>query len=55
MDTYADDLSELFEALDLKDAIMVGHTTGGGEMAVASVARSRHASSRHCSSAQSHR
>jgi len=33
MDTYADDLSELFEALDLKDAIMVGHSTGGGEVA----------------------
>jgi non-heme chloroperoxidase len=33
MDTYADDLSELFEKLDLKDAIMVGHSTGGGEVA----------------------
>ena len=33
MDTYADDLAELFEALDLKDAIMVGHSTGGGEVA----------------------
>src|SRR5271170_7457087 len=33
MDTYADDLSELFEALDLKDAITVGHSTGGGEVA----------------------
>ena len=33
MDTYADDLSALFEALDLKDAIMVGHSTGGGEVA----------------------
>jgi non-heme chloroperoxidase len=32
MNTYADDLSELFEALDLKDAIMVGHSTGGGEV-----------------------
>ena len=32
MDTYADDLAELFEALDLKDAIMVGHSTGGGEV-----------------------
>jgi non-heme chloroperoxidase len=33
MDTYADDLAELFEALGLKDAIMVGHSTGGGEVA----------------------
>jgi non-heme chloroperoxidase len=32
MDTYADDLQQLFEALDLKDAIMVGHSTGGGEV-----------------------
>jgi non-heme chloroperoxidase len=33
MDTYADDLARLFEALDLKDAVMVGHSTGGGEVA----------------------
>ena len=33
MDTYADDLAELFEALDLKQAVMVGHSTGGGEVA----------------------
>ena len=33
MDTYADDLAALFEHLDLKDAIMVGHSTGGGEVA----------------------
>jgi non-heme chloroperoxidase len=33
MDTYADDLASLFEALDLKDAVMVGHSTGGGEVA----------------------
>ncbi|AFL86694.1 putative hydrolase or acyltransferase of alpha/beta superfamily [Terriglobus roseus DSM 18391] len=33
MDTYADDLAALFEALDLKDAIMIGHSTGGGEVA----------------------
>jgi non-heme chloroperoxidase len=32
MDTYADDLSELTEALDLKEAIHVGHSTGGGEV-----------------------
>ena len=32
MDTYADDLAELIEALDLNDAILVGHSTGGGEV-----------------------
>src|ERR1700674_5733677 len=31
MDTYADDLAALTEALDLKDAVHVGHSTGGGE------------------------
>jgi non-heme chloroperoxidase len=33
MDTYADDLVALVDALDLKDAIHVGHSTGGGEVA----------------------
>ncbi|MGB9313111.1 MAG: alpha/beta hydrolase [Candidatus Acidiferrales bacterium] len=33
MNTYADDLAELFEKLDLKDAFLVGHSTGGGEVA----------------------
>jgi non-heme chloroperoxidase len=33
MDTYADDLAELIEHLDLRDAILVGHSTGGGEVA----------------------
>lgn len=33
MDQYADDLAELFEHLDLKNAVMVGHSTGGGEVA----------------------
>jgi non-heme chloroperoxidase len=33
MDTYADDLATLVEALDLKDAIHIGHSTGGGEVA----------------------
>jgi non-heme chloroperoxidase len=32
MDTYADDLAELIEALDLRDAVMIGHSTGGGEV-----------------------
>lgn len=33
MDQYADDLAELIEYLDLKDLIMIGHSTGGGEVA----------------------
>src|SRR6476659_888025 len=33
MDTYADDLATLVEALDLTNAIHVGHSTGGGEVA----------------------
>jgi non-heme chloroperoxidase len=33
MDTYADDLAALVQALDLHDAIHVGHSTGGGEVA----------------------
>ncbi len=33
MDTYADDLAQLTEALDLHDAVHVGHSTGGGEVA----------------------
>src|SRR5262245_60461261 len=32
MNTYADDLATLIEGLDLKDAILVGHSTGGGEI-----------------------
>jgi non-heme chloroperoxidase len=32
MDTYADDLATLFEALDLRDVTMIGHSTGGGEV-----------------------
>src|SRR6266576_1654419 len=33
MDTYADDLATLIETLDLRNAIHVGHSTGGGEVA----------------------
>jgi non-heme chloroperoxidase len=33
MDTYADDLSELIETLDLKTAVLIGFSTGGGEVA----------------------
>src|SRR5512135_1744656 len=33
MDTYADDLSELIETLDLRDAVLIGFSAGGGEVA----------------------
>ena len=33
MNTYADDLAALLEALDVKDAVLIGHSTGGGEVA----------------------
>ena len=33
MDTYADDLHALTEALNLRDAVHIGHSTGGGEVA----------------------
>jgi non-heme chloroperoxidase len=33
MDHYADDLAALLDTLDLHDAVLVGHSTGGGEVA----------------------
>jgi non-heme chloroperoxidase len=33
MNTYADDLAQLIERLDLRNAVLVGHSTGGGEVA----------------------
>ncbi len=33
LDTYADDLADLVDSLNLKDAVFVGHSTGGGEVA----------------------
>ena len=32
MDTYADDLAAVIEELDLRDIVLVGHSTGGGEV-----------------------
>jgi non-heme chloroperoxidase len=32
MDHYADDLAQLIESLDLRDVILIGHSTGGGEV-----------------------
>ncbi len=32
LDTYADDLSQVLETLDITDAVLVGHSTGGGEV-----------------------
>jgi len=32
MDTYAADVAELTKALDLKNAVHIGHSTGGGEV-----------------------
>jgi non-heme chloroperoxidase len=32
MDHYADDLADLIEALDLRDLVLIGHSTGGGEV-----------------------
>lgn len=33
LDTYADDLASLIDSLDLKNVVLVGHSTGGGEVA----------------------
>lgn len=33
MNTYADDLAKIIDSLDLRDAVLVGHSTGGGEVA----------------------
>lgn len=33
MDTYAEDLADLLNELDLRDVVMIGHSTGGGEVA----------------------
>jgi non-heme chloroperoxidase len=39
LDTYADDLAQLLEQLDLDDVVLVGHSTGGGEVTRAAAGR----------------
>ena len=53
MDTYADDLAAVVEALDLRNATHVGHSTGGGEVAATLVVTVRAASPKRCRSALS--
>jgi non-heme chloroperoxidase len=43
MDTYAGDLNQLFESLDLKNVMLIGHWTGGAEVVIF---LGRHGSSR---------
>ena len=53
MDTYAADVAELVTALDLKNAVHIGHSTGGGEVTrYVSHGTVRGESPRRCSSAQ---
>jgi len=55
MDTYADDLATLVETLNLKNAIHVGHSTGGGEVARYSDGTERKRVAGVCSSARCRR
>ena len=41
MDTYADDLAAVIDALDLQDITMVGHSTGGGTAAISTALDTR--------------
>lgn len=49
MDTYADDLAALVETLDLKGAVLVGHSTGGARSRATSAATARSGSPRRSS------
>ena len=44
MDTYADDLAELIEQLDLNDIVLVGHSSGGGDITAISAGMARRGS-----------
>jgi non-heme chloroperoxidase len=55
MDTYADDLAQLVEHLDLHDVILVGHSTGGGEVTRYMGRHGTGRVARRCSSAPSRR
>ena len=48
MDTYADDLATLVDKLELKKAVLVGHSTGGGKSPATSVDTAPHAWARPC-------
>jgi non-heme chloroperoxidase len=48
MDTYADDVAQLSTALDLRNAVHIGHSTGGGEVARYVAATTRAGSPRRC-------
>ena len=55
MDGYADDLAAVIEALDLRDATIVGHSTGGGEVVRYLTRHGSAGCQRLCSSRRSHR
>ena len=53
MDTYADDLATLIETLELRDVVLIGFSTGGGEVAATSVATAPSVSPASCWSPRS--
>ena len=53
MDTYAADVAELVKALDLKNSVHIGHSTGGGEVTRYVAQHGKGGSPRRCSSARS--
>ena len=55
LDTYADDLGQLLEHLDLNDVALVGHSTGGGEVTRCAAGRGSARVAKACCSARSRR